>query len=134
MGGLNTAEKRLPQDGRIRVKIGGRDYDVRLSTLPVAYGERVVMRLLPRTQELLDLTTLGFDEQQLATMQKLITRPNGIVLVTGPTGSGKTTTLYGALARINATDKNIITIEDPAHIQLPRIAPITATPKLNLPS
>ena len=84
MGRLNIAEKRLPQDGRIRLKIAGRDYDVRLSTLPVAYGERVVMRLLPRTQELLDLTTLGFDEQQLATMSKLITRPNGIVLVTGP--------------------------------------------------
>jgi general secretion pathway protein E len=132
MGRLNIAEKRLPQDGRIRLKIAGRDYDVRLSTLPVAYGERVVMRLLPRTQELLDLTTLGFDEQQLATMNKLITRPNGIVLVTGPTGSGKTTTLYGALARINATDKNIITIEDPVEIQLPGIGQIEVNAKVDL--
>jgi len=132
MGRLNIAEKRLPQDGRIRLKIAGRDYDVRLSTLPVAYGERVVMRLLPRTQELLDLTTLGFDDQQLATMQKLITRPNGIVLVTGPTGSGKTTTLYGSLARINATDKNIITIEDPVEIQLPGIGQIEVNAKVGL--
>ncbi len=132
MGHLNIAEKRLPQDGRIRLKIAGRDYDVRLSTLPVAYGERVVMRLLPRTQELLDLTTLGFDEQQLATMQKLITRPNGIVLVTGPTGSGKTTTLYGALSRINATDKNIITIEDPVEIQLAGIGQIEVNSKVGL--
>jgi general secretion pathway protein E len=132
MGRLNIAEKRLPQDGRIRLKIAGRDYDVRLSTLPVAYGERVVMRLLPRTQELLDLTTLGFDEQQLATMNKLITRPNGIVLVTGPTGSGKTTTLYGALARINATDKNIITIEDPVEIQLAGIGQIEVNAKVGL--
>jgi general secretion pathway protein E len=130
MGRLNIAEKRLPQDGRIRLKIAGRDYDVRLSTLPVAYGERVVMRLLPRTQELLDLTTLGFDEQQLATMNKLITRPNGIVLVTGPTGSGKTTTLYGALARINATDKNIITIEDPVEIQLAGVGQIEVNAKV----
>jgi general secretion pathway protein E len=132
MGHLNIAEKRLPQDGRIRLKIAGRDYDVRLSTLPVAYGERVVMRLLPRTQELLDLTTLGFDEQQLSTMQKLITRPNGIVLVTGPTGSGKTTTLYGALSRINATDKNIITIEDPVEIQLAGIGQIEVNTKVGL--
>jgi len=132
MGRLNIAEKRLPQDGRIRLKIAGRDYDVRLSTLPVAYGERVVMRLLPRTQELLDLTTLGFDEQQLATMQRLITRPNGIVLVTGPTGSGKTTTLYGALSRINATDKNIITIEDPVEIQLSGIGQIEVNAKVGL--
>ncbi len=132
MGRLNIAEKRLPQDGRIRLKIAGRDYDVRLSTLPVAYGERVVMRLLPRTQELLDLTTLGFDEQQLAILNRLITRPNGIVLVTGPTGSGKTTTLYGALARINATDKNIITIEDPVEIQLPGIGQIEVNAKVDL--
>ena len=132
MGHLNIAEKRLPQDGRIRLKIAGRDYDVRLSTLPVAFGERVVMRLLPRTQELLDLTTLGFDEQQLGTMQKLITRPNGIVLVTGPTGSGKTTTLYGALSRINATDKNIITIEDPVEIQLPGVGQIEVNAKVGL--
>src|SRR5690606_21523221 len=111
MGGLNIAEKRLPQDGRIRLKIAGRDYDVRLSTLPVAHGERVVMRLLPRTTEMLNLENLGFDEDHLAAWQKLIARPNGIILVTGPTGSGKTTTLYGALSRINTLDVNIITVE-----------------------
>jgi general secretion pathway protein E len=132
MGHLNIAEKRLPQDGRIRLKIAGRDYDVRLSTLPVAYGERVVMRLLPRTQDFLDLEKLGFDPNQLGTMQRLVSRPNGIVLVTGPTGSGKTTTLYGALARINATDKNIITIEDPVEIQLPGIGQIEVNAKVGL--
>jgi general secretion pathway protein E len=132
MGGLNIAEKRLPQDGRIRLKIAGRDYDVRLSTLPVAWGERVVMRLLPRTQDLLNLETLGFDKHQLAVMERLISRPNGIILVTGPTGSGKTTTLYGALARINSTDKNIITIEEPVEIQLPGIGQIEVNPKVGL--
>jgi general secretion pathway protein E len=132
MGSLNIAEKRLPQDGRIRLKIAGRDYDVRLSTLPVAYGERVVMRLLPRTQDLQNLEKLGFDKNQLGTIERLISRPNGILLVTGPTGSGKTTTLYGALARINSTDKNIITVEDPVEIQLPGIGQIEVNPKVGL--
>jgi general secretion pathway protein E len=132
MGGLNIAEKRLPQDGRIRLKIAGRDYDVRLSTIPIAHGERVVMRLLPRTQDLLNLEKLGFNEQQLRTMERLISRPNGIILVTGPTGSGKTTTLYGGLSRINATDKNIITIEDPVEIQLGGIGQIEVNPKIGL--
>jgi general secretion pathway protein E len=132
MGGLNIAEKRLPQDGRIRLKIAGRDYDVRLSTVPVTHGERVVMRLLPRTQDLQDLEKLGFNEQQMQSLERLICRPNGILLVTGPTGSGKTTTLYGALARINATDKNIITIEDPVEIQLQGIGQIEVNPKIGL--
>ena len=132
MGHLNIAEKRLPQDGRILLKIAGRDYDVRLSTLPVAHGERVVMRLLPRSSELLNLETLGFDERQLTTWERLIARPNGIVLVTGPTGSGKTTTLYGALARINGTDKNIITIEEPVEIQLPGVGQIEVSHKIGL--
>ena len=132
MGGLNIAEKRLPQDGRIRLKIAGRDYDVRLSTIPIAHGERVVMRLLPRTQDLQSLERIGFNEQQLATMERLITRPNGIILVTGPTGSGKTTTLYAGLARINATDKNIITIEDPVEIQLGGVGQIEVKPQIGL--
>jgi general secretion pathway protein E len=132
MGGLNIAEKRLPQDGRIRLKIAGRDYDVRLSTIPVTHGERVVMRLLPRTAEMLNLERLGFNERQLTILEKLIARPNGIILVTGPTGSGKTTTLYGALSRINATDKNIITIEDPVEIQLPGIGQIEVNPRIGL--
>ncbi len=132
MGGLNIAEKRLLQDGRIRLKIAGRDYDVRLSTLPITYGERVVMRLLPRTQEMLDLEKIGFGKEQLRALNRLIARPNGIILVTGPTGSGKTTTLYGALSRINATDKNIITIEDPVEIQLKGIGQIEVNPKVGL--
>jgi len=132
MGGLNIAEKRLPQDGRIRLKIAGKDYDVRLSTLPIAHGERVVMRLLPRTQEMLDLERIGFGKEQLRVMNRLITRPNGIILVTGPTGSGKTTTLYGALSRINATDKNIITIEDPVEIQLKGVGQIEVNTKVGL--
>jgi general secretion pathway protein E len=132
MGGLNIAEKRLPQDGRIRLKIAGRDYDVRLSTVPIAHGERVVMRLLPRTQDLLNMRLIGFSEKQQAVLDKLISRPNGIVLVTGPTGSGKTTTLYAALSKINSTDKNIITIEDPVEIQLPGVGQIEVKPSIGL--
>ncbi len=132
MGNLNIAEKRLPQDGRIRLKIAGRDYDVRLSTVPINHGERVVMRLLPRTTEMLDLERLGFNASQLAVWAKLIARPNGIVLVTGPTGSGKTTTLYGALSRINSVEKNIITIEDPVEIQLAGVGQIEVNPRIGL--
>ncbi len=132
MGGLNIAERRLPQDGRIRLKIAGRDYDVRLSTLPVTHGERVVMRLLPRTTEMTNLERIGFGEQQMAAIQKLITRPNGIILVTGPTGSGKTTTLYAALASINSTDKNIVTLDDPVEIQLKGVGQIEISPKIGL--
>ncbi len=132
LGGLNIAEKRLPQDGRIQLKIAGRDYDVRLSTVPIAHGERVVMRLLPRTTDMLDLERLGFNEGHLATWERLIRRPNGIVLVTGPTGSGKTTTLYGALSRINRSDRNIITIDDPVEIQLPGVGQIEVNPKIGL--
>jgi len=132
MGGLNIAEKRLPQDGRIRLKIAGKDYDVRLSTVPIAHGERVVMRLLPRTQELLDLSKIGFNPKQLTVMHRLIARPNGIILVTGPTGSGKTTTLYSALAGINTEDKNILTVEDPVEIQLKGVGQIEVNPKVGL--
>ncbi len=132
MGGLNIAEKRLPQDGRIRLKIAGKDYDVRLSTVPITHGERVVMRLLPRSQAMLDLERLGFNETQLRTWERLIARPNGILLVTGPTGSGKTTTLYGALSRINGPDKNIITIEDPVEIQLGGVGQIEVAHKIGL--
>jgi len=132
LGNLNIAEKRLPQDGRIRLKIAGKDYDVRLSTVPVAHGERLVMRLLPRTTEMLDLERLGFSKAHLDTWERLIARPNGIVLVTGPTGSGKTTTLYAALSRINKTDRNIITIDDPVEIQLPGVGQIEVNPKIGL--
>ncbi len=132
LGGVNIAEKRIPQDGRIRLKIAGRDYDVRVSTVPVAYGERLVLRLLPRTTEMLDLERLGFNASQLAVWERLISRPNGIILVTGPTGSGKTTTLYGALSRLNSAEKNIITIDDPVEIQLPGVGQIEVNNKVGL--
>jgi general secretion pathway protein E len=132
MGSLDIAEKRLPQDGRIRLKIAGRDYDVRLSTLPVTYGERLVLRLLPDTQELLDLEKIGFGTSQLTAIERIIKRPNGIFLVTGPTGSGKTTTLHASLSRINGADKNILTIEDPVEIQQPGISQIEVNPKVGL--
>jgi general secretion pathway protein E len=132
MGNLDIAEKRLPQDGRIRLKIAGRDYDVRLSTLPVAFGERLVLRLLPDSQALLDLEKIGFSETQMAVLQRIIRRPNGIFLVTGPTGSGKTTTLHACLAEVNHTDKNIITIEEPVEITQEGIGQIEVNPKINL--
>jgi general secretion pathway protein E len=132
MGNLDIAEKRLPQDGRIRLKIAGRDYDVRLSTVPVAFGERLVMRLLPDTQALLDLEKIGFSETQRRALDRIIRRPNGIFLVTGPTGSGKTTTLHACLAEVNQSDKNIITIEEPVEITQEGIGQIEVNPKINL--
>jgi general secretion pathway protein E len=132
MGRLDIAEKRLPQDGRIVLKIAGRDYDVRLSTLPTQYGERCVLRLLPRTQELLSIEKIGLSAGHQETLRKLIRRPNGIILVTGPTGAGKTNTLYAALADINTPDQNIITIEDPVEIRLPGISQIEVKPQIGL--
>ncbi len=132
MGGLNIAEKRLPQDGRIRIKIAGKDVDIRLSTVPTAHGERIVMRLLDKSNVLLDLTEIGFEPWQLKIMDGLITRSHGIVLVTGPTGSGKTTTLYAALSKINSPDLNILTIEDPIEIQLKGIGQVQVNPKIEL--
>ena len=132
MGGLNIAEKRLPQDGRIRIKIAGKDVDIRLSTVPTAHGERVVMRLLDKSNVLLDLETIGFEPWQLKIMDGLITRSHGIVLVTGPTGSGKTTTLYAALSKINSPNLNILTIEDPVEIQLKGVGQVQVNPKIDL--
>src|SRR5467141_775934 len=132
MGGLNIAEKRLPQDGRIRVKLAGRDIDIRLSTTPTVFGERVVMRLLDKSTVLLDLVEIGMDKDQLRIMESLIHRSHGIILVTGPTGSGKTTTLYAALSRINRPDLNIMTIEDPVEYQLQGISQTPVNPKIDL--
>jgi general secretion pathway protein E len=132
MGGLNIAEKRLPQDGRIRIKLAGKDVDVRLSTVPTAHGERIVMRLLDKSNVILDLAELGFEEWQLKIMDGLVTRSHGIVLVTGPTGSGKTTTLYAALAKINSPDLNILTIEDPVEIPLRGVGQVQVNPKIEL--
>jgi general secretion pathway protein E len=132
MAGLNIAEKRLPQDGRIRIKLAGKDVDIRVSTVPTAYGERVVMRLLDRSNTILQLNELGLDGHKLDLVDSLIHQSHGIVLVTGPTGSGKTTTLYAGLSRINTTDKNIITIEDPIEYQLHGVGQIQVNPKIEL--
>ncbi len=133
MAGLNIAEKRLPQDGRISLKIAGRPIDVRVSTVPTSRDyERIVMRLLQKTNVLLDLSDLGFGPRDHALMESLIRRPNGIVLVTGPTGSGKTTTLYGCLNRINQPNKNILTAEDPVEYELGGIHQVPINPKIDL--
>ncbi|MBN8231437.1 type II secretion system ATPase GspE [Corallococcus macrosporus] len=132
MGQLNIAEKRLPQDGRIRIKLAGRDIDIRLSTTPTSFGERIVMRLLDKTATLLDLAEIGMSPQVLANMESVIKRSHGIVLVTGPTGSGKTTTLYGALSKINTSDLNILTVEDPVEYQLKGIGQMAIAPKIGL--
>mgnify|MGYP000560231292 CR=1 FL=1 len=132
MSNMNIAEKRLPQDGRLQVKIGDQDIDVRISTLPTAFGERVVMRLLNKSSSLLELSELGMAPERLDLLKKLVTSPNGIILVTGPTGSGKTTTLYAVLSSINKPEINIITIEDPIEYQLKGISQIQVNPKINL--
>jgi general secretion pathway protein E len=132
MGQLNIAETRLPQDGRIRIKIAGKDIDIRLSTVPTAHGERIVMRLLDKSAVLLDLTDLGFSTEQLKGMETLISKSHGIVLVTGPTGSGKTTTLYAALTRINKPDLNILTAEDPVEYQIQGIGQTPVSSKIGL--
>mgnify|MGYP000287417019 CR=1 FL=1 len=122
MAQLDIAEKRLPQDGRITLRVAGRPVDVRVSTIPTGHGERVVLRLLDKQAGRLDLTHLGMDEATLAHMDRLIREPHGIVLVTGPTGSGKTTTLYAALSRLDATALNIMTVEDPIEYDLDGIS------------
>ncbi len=132
MAGLNIAEKRLPQDGRIRIKLAGKDVDIRVSIVPTAFGERVVMRLLDKATTVLQLEELGLIGPKLGIVGRLIRQSHGIILVTGPTGSGKTTTLYAALSKINTTDKNIITIEDPIEYQLHGIGQIQVNPKIEL--
>ncbi len=133
MAKLNIAERRLPQDGRIKIKILGREVDLRVSTLPTLYGESVVMRLLDRsTGDFYDLRRLGFDEHMLSRMEHFTSLPHGIFLVTGPTGSGKSTTLYSALKRINLPDKKIITIEDPVEYQMDGINQIHVNPQIGL--
>lgn len=132
MAGLNIAEKRLPQDGRFAIRTAGKDVDLRVSVLPTSHGERVVLRLLEKENRLLNLSEMGFSSERLHTIQQLIRLTHGILLVTGPTGSGKTTTLYAALSEINAPDKNIITVEDPVEYQLLGIGQMQVNPKINL--
>ncbi len=132
MAEMNIAERRLPQDGRIRVMVHGRRVDIRVSTVPTVYGESIVMRLLDRSTIFLPLERLGFGPETQARLERLITLPHGILLVTGPTGSGKTTTLYAALDKINAPDKKIITVEDPVEYQLKGVNQIPVKPKIGL--
>ena len=132
MANLDIAEKRLPQDGRIKIKIADRLIDIRVSIIPTQFGERVVMRLLDKSSILLGLEDIGLFPDDLSTIHSLIKKSNGIILVTGPTGSGKTTTLYGALTKVNTNDKNIITIEDPVEYQLFGIGQIQVNTKINL--
>ena len=132
MADMNIAEKRLPQDGRINIRSGGNEYDLRVSTVPASHGESIVIRILNRSSTILSLEDLGMDPRSLAIFNKLISRPHGIILVTGPTGSGKTTTLYAALAKLNSTEVKIITIEDPIEYQLRGAVQIQVLPKIGL--
>jgi len=132
MAGLNIAEKRLPQDGRIRRKIAGKDVDMRVATVPTAGGERVTIRLLDRSSVLLGLADIGMATDTLEVVRGIIKRPHGILLVTGPTGSGKTTTLYACLSEINSPDQNILTIEDPVEYQLEGISQTQVNSKIDL--
>jgi len=132
MSGLNISEKRVPQDGRFNVRIKSRSIDVRLSTMPTQYGESVVMRLLDQTEGMLGLDKAGMPPQILHRFKIAITRPHGMILVTGPTGSGKTTTLYGALSQLNKPEVKIITAEDPVEYRLPRITQVQVNPKVGL--
>lgn len=132
MGNLNIAEKRLPQDGRIPLRIGGKDIDVRLNSVPTSFGERLVMRLQDRSNVILSLEQLGFSESSLRQLDDLIHRTYGIILVTGPTGSGKSTTLYACLQKLNSIESNIITVEDPVEQRIPGIGQIQVNSKIGL--
>ena len=132
MSGLDISEKRMPQDGRIELNVGGHPVDIRVSTLPVVNGEAVVMRILDRSNVDLNLDNLGIRPKDLEVIRALINKPNGVILVTGPTGSGKTTTLYSALADINTEDRKIITTEDPVEYDIEGIIQVPINPDLDL--
>jgi type II secretory ATPase GspE/PulE/Tfp pilus assembly ATPase PilB-like protein len=132
MSNLDISERRVPQDGRFNMKVDGKEIDVRVSCVPTLYGENVVLRLLDVSGSLLGFEQIGFSKQLQEVYEKLILRPNGVILVSGPTGSGKTTTLYTSLAKINTVEKNIITIEDPVEYRLAGIRQIHVNPKVGL--
>ena len=132
MAELNISEKRLPQDGRFNITVKGHNIDVRMSTMPIKHGESVVMRLLDQTDGLIELDSIGLPKKMRKRLDKLIKEPHGLLLVTGPTGSGKTTTLYGALNQLNVPEKKILTVEDPVEYRLPRINQIQVHPKIGL--
>jgi general secretion pathway protein E len=132
MADLDISEKRLPQDGRISLRIGTRAVDVRVSTLPSAHGERAVLRLLDKSQDQLSLEAVGMQGAVLQRFEQLVAQPHGIILVTGPTGSGKTTTLYASLGRLDAARQNIMTVEDPIEYELPGVGQTQVNPKIDL--
>src|SRR5205814_1501784 len=132
MANLDIAERRLPQDGRIRLRVQGKDIDLRISTVPTMHGESVVMRILDKGGVALDFKRLGFEEDTLKAFLDVLMEPHGILLVTGPTGSGKTTTLYTALDRLNKPDVKILTVEDPVEYQMPGINQIQVKPQIDL--
>ncbi len=132
LANMDIAERRLPQDGHIHLRVEGRAYDLRVSTLPTVLGEKVVIRILDQSSTRVTLEHLGFGAAQLGAWEGLITKPYGMILVTGPTGSGKTTTLYASLARINTPERNIVTIEDPVEYQMPRVNQVQVNPKTGL--
>ncbi len=132
MAGLDIAEKRIPQDGRIKIKVAGRDIDIRLSTVPTSHGERLVMRLLDKSEVVNDLDHIGMGSKVLREVNQALKSSHGIILVTGPTGSGKTTTLYGCISKINSPTRNIITVEDPVEYQLNGIGQIQVNTKVGL--
>lgn len=132
MAGLDISEKRIPQDGRFNIRVKDKNVDVRLSTMPIEHGESVVMRLLDQSAGMLELENLGMPDYVLADFRKVIKKPHGLILVTGPTGSGKTTTLYAALRELNKSDRKIITAEDPVEYRLPRINQVQVKPKIHL--
>jgi general secretion pathway protein E len=132
MAGLNIAERRLPQDGRIRVSVHGKEIDFRVATSPTLHGESAVLRILDRQDVQLDFDSLGFDASLVSTIRDAISRPFGIVLVTGPTGSGKTTTLYAALKELNTTERKILTVEDPVEYTLPGVNQVPVKPAIGL--
>ena len=132
IGKMNIAEKRIPQDGRVETKINGKEIDIRISTIPTVYGEKIVLRLLDRSNFMFSKSELGFNERNLKAFDKILTQPYGIILVTGPTGSGKTTTLYATLKELNEIEKNIITVEDPVEYKLDGINQVQVNPKAGL--
>jgi type II secretion system protein E len=132
MADMNIAERRLPQDGKIKVRVQDKDFDLRVSTLPTPYGESISIRILSRDSDLISLDRLGLDEYHLKILRRMIQKPHGIIFVTGPTGSGKSTTLYAALTEINTVDKKIITVEDPIEYRIPGVTQVQVNAQIDL--
>jgi len=132
ISGMNIAERRIPQDGRIPLNVDGKEIDLRVSTLPTIFGEKIVMRILDKSSTLLSLSQLGFQHEAQMVFERIINQPYGMILITGPTGSGKTTTLYAVLRQLNSPEKNLITVEDPVEYQLTGVNQVQINPKANL--